>query len=133
MNILTYLYQLLLTYWSDALLVIVVVAGLAILYRNGKKELVKTIIKNFVVQAEKGLGSATGSAKYNEVISNLYASLPLILKLLFSRATLDKYIDEAVTWLKLKLQDPDITLLSYADEALVKATEAAPIDPAAIL
>jgi len=126
MNILTFLYQLLLTYWSDAFLVIVVATGLAILYKRGKKDLVKRIINTLVVKAEKELGSTMGTAQYNLVISALYLQLPLILRLLFSKAELNVYIQDSVAWLKKQLDDPNVTLLSYAEEAVVKATEAAP-------
>lgn len=126
MNILTFLYSLILMYWSDALLVIATVIILAILYKRGKKDLVKRIINTLVVKAEKELGSSMGTAQYNLVISALYLQLPLILRLLFSKAELNTYIQDSVTWLKKQLEDPSVTLLSYADEALVKATESAP-------
>ena len=126
MNILIFLQALLLTYWSDALLVIVAVAVLAVLYKRGKKDLVKEIIYTLVVKAEKELGSATGSAKYSQVITTLYLKLPLILRLFFTTEEVNKYIEDAVTWLKSKLKDPDVTLLSYAEETTVKATKVSP-------
>jgi len=126
MNILIFLYSLILTYWSDALLIIALVVVLAVLYKRGKKDLVKRIINVLVVKAEKELGSSMGTAQYNLVISALYLQLPLILRLLFSKAELTTYINDAAAWLKKQLEDPSITLLSYADEALVKATESAP-------
>jgi len=116
MNILIFLQALLLTYWSDALLVIVAVAVLAVLYKRGKKDLVKEIIYTLVVKAEKELGSATGSAKYSQVITTLYLKLPLILRLFFTTEEVNKYIEDAVTWLKSKLKDPEVNLLSYAEE-----------------
>lgn len=128
MNILIFLYTLLLTYWSDALLIVVVALVLAIIYKSGKKELVKDIIYSLVVKAEKELGSKTGGAKYSLVIANLYEKLPLILRLFFSKTELNKYIEDSVTWLKNKLKDPNVTLLSYAEESLIKATEAAPAE-----
>jgi len=117
MNILTYLFTLIIQYWSDVVLVVAVVAILAILYKNGKKDLVKSIIKDLVVKAQVALGTTTGSAKYNQVISGLYNQLPLLAKVIFTRAKLDKYINDAVIWLNAKLDDPNINLLSYAEEA----------------
>ena len=89
---------------------------MVILYKRGKKDIVKKIIYSLVVRAEKELGSATGGAKYSLVISQLYLRLPFILKLLFTQAELNIYIEDAVQWLKSKLQDPTVTLLNYDDE-----------------
>lgn len=122
-----FLYALLLAYWSDVLLIIVVVAVLATLYKRGKKDLVKEIIYTLVIKAEKELGSATGSAKYSQVISELYIKLPFILKLFFTKAELNKYIEDGVKWLKTKLQDPTITLLSYDQEAVINGTLPTPV------
>ncbi|MBU3112016.1 hypothetical protein [Clostridium lacusfryxellense] len=127
MNILIFLYNLILLYWSDMLLVIVVAAALAILYKKGKKNLVKSIVKNLVVKAQRALGTETGILKYNQVVSDLYSALPFLIRVLFSKVELNTYIQDAVTWLNKKLEDPNINLLSYADEAIVKATESAPM------
>ena len=116
MNILIFLQALLLAYWTDVLLVVGVVVILAVLYKRGKKDLVKEIIYTLVVKAEKELGSATGSAKYSQVITTLYLKLPFVLRLFFTKVELNKYIEDAVTWLKSKLKDPEVNLLSYAEE-----------------
>lgn len=128
MNILIFLYTLLVAYWSDAILIIIIGAGMGILYKRGKKDLVKDIIYSLVVKAERELGSTTGSAKYSQVISELYERLPIMIRLFFSRAEINMYIDDSVKWLKNKLQDPNITLLSYAEESIVKDTEVAPAE-----
>ena len=120
MNILMFLYNLLLVYWTDLLLVVGVVAILGVLYKRGKKDLVKEIIYNLVVKAEKELGSATGSAKYSQVITTLYLKLPFILRLFFTKVELNKYIEESVVWLKNKLKDSKINLLNYAEEKNIK-------------
>jgi hypothetical protein len=46
--------------------------------------------------------------------------------LFFTTEEVNKYIEDAVTWLKSKLKDPDVTLLSYAEETTVKATKVSP-------
>lgn len=117
MNILIFLQALLIMYWTDALLVIIVVAILGVLYKRGKKDLVKEIIYTLVVKAEKELGSATGSAKYSQVVATLYEKLPFILRLFFTKSELNRYIEDAVTWLKNRLKDPKVNLLSYDQEA----------------
>jgi len=77
------------------------------------------------IESKKSKFSKTGGAKYSQVISDLYGKLPLVLRLFFTQTELDKYIEDSVTWLKNKLQDPNVTLLSYAEKSIVKATEAA--------
>ena len=127
MNILIFLQALLLAYWTDALLVIVVVVVLAVLYKRGKKDLVKEIIYTLVVKAEKELGSATGSAKYSQVITTLYLKLPFILRLFFTKSELNKYIEDSVRWLKDKLKDPTVNLLTYEKEAVINGKLPMPI------
>lgn len=128
MNILTFLYALLLTYWSDVLLVVVVAIVLVILYKKGKKDLVKSIVKTLVVKAQIALGSTTNTAKYNLVIATLYEKLPLILRLIFTKTEIDIYIDDAVKWLKAKLEDPSVNLLSYAEEATLNSAVVEPVE-----
>jgi len=127
MNILIFLYTLLMAYWTDALLLIIIAAVLGILYKRGKKDLVKDIIYSLVVKAEKELGSTTGGAKYSQVISELYEKLPFILRLFFTKTELNKYIDDSVKWLKIKLKDPAVTLLSYEQEAVMNGTLPTPL------
>jgi len=128
MNILIFLYTLLVAYWSDILLVFVVVAGLTILYKRGKKDLVKSIVKTLVVKAQIALGSTTNTAKYNLVIATLYEKLPLILRIVFTKVEIDTYIKDSVTWLNTKLEDPNVNLLSYVEETKLNSTTAAPVE-----
>ena len=128
MNILTFLLTLLVTYWSDILLVIVVVTVLALLYKQGKVDLVKSIVKTLVVKAQIALGSTTNVAKYNLVIATLYEKLPLILRLMFTKTEIDTYIKDSVTWLNNRLADPNVNLLSYAQEVTLKSTTVSPVE-----
>jgi len=128
MNILIFLYALLLTYWSDVLLVVIVLVGLVILYKRGHKDIVKSIVSDLVVKAEIALGTKTGIAKYDQVISNLYSKLPLIIRLVYSKAELNQFIDDKVKWLENKLKDPNINLLSYAEEASLNSVIVAPVE-----
>lgn len=128
MNILIFLYTLLAAYWSDILLVLVVAGVLAILYKKGKKDLVKSIVKTLVVKAQIALGSTTDTAKYNLVIATLYEKLPLILRLVFTKVEINTYIKDSVTWLNTKLADPNVNLLSYADEATLNSTITVPAE-----
>lgn len=101
-------------YWSDALLIIILGTVLGVLYKRGKTDLVKDIIYSLVVKAQKELGSTTGSAKYSQVISELCGKLPVILRLLFTKTELNKHIEASVKWLRSRLEDPNVTLLSSA-------------------
>ena len=110
-------------YWSDIILLALVITILLLLYKKGKIAIVKSIVTSLVVRAEKELGTSTGIAKYNQVVSDLYLSLPIIVKILFTKDDFYNYIYEAVKWLKTQLEDPNVNLLSYAEEAAVKIPE----------
>lgn len=120
MNILNWLYEIVssafMMYWTDVLVVIVFIGGLVWLYKRGKEKTVRQIILKLVVEAEKKLGSETGELKFNEVISNLYLSLPFLVKLLFTKEQLKKFIEDAVEELKIFLADDYHNLLSYEEE-----------------
>ncbi len=95
--------------------ILLFVIGSLILYKSGKKELVKKIILNLVVQAEKNLGSGTGELKYSEVIEGIYHHLPSLIRLLYTKKDIDKLIEDSVKQLQEILKD-DTTLLNYTEE-----------------
>ncbi len=112
--------ELLKTFWLDILIVLVFILVMIVLLRKNRADLVKKIIFALVVQAEQVLGSKTGEEKYAHVISEIYAKLPLILRLVFTRDDFDHYIEECVDKLKIKLTDGNIDLLTYAEEVRSK-------------
>lgn len=120
MNILNWLYEIVssafMMYWTDVLVVMVFIGVLVWLYKRGKEKTVRQIILKLVVEAEKKLGSETGKLKFNEVMSNLYLSLPFLVKLLFTKEQLKKFIEDAVEELKIFLADDYHNLLSYEEE-----------------
>ena len=124
MNILSWLFELVasafMMYWTDVLVVVIFVGVLVWLYKRGKEKTVRQIILKLVVEAEKKLGSETGELKYNEVLSNLYLSLPFLIKILFSEDQLKKMIEDAVENLKIFLADDYHNLLSYEEELKAK-------------
>lgn len=124
MNILNWLYEIVssafMIYWTDVLVVIVFIGVLVWLYKRGKEKTVRQIILKLVVEAEKKLGSETGELKFNEVLSNLYLSLPFLVKLLFTEEQLKKMIEDAVENLKIFLADDYHNLLSYEEELKAK-------------
>ena len=101
--------------WSVIVLMIVCLGGLLYLYKEGKRETVRKIILSLVVQAEQKLGSSTGELKYAMVVEGLYTLLPPLLKILLTKAELDKMIEEAVKYLKDYLDDSR-NLLPYEEE-----------------
>lgn len=102
----------------EILVVVLFVSGCLLLYREGKKSLVKRMILALVVQAEKSLGSGTGELKYATVINASYSRLPWSLRLLFTPKDIDKYIEEGVIKLK-ELLSCGKDLLGYDDECML--------------
>ena len=125
MTILGILGAWLLAYWLDVVVVVVFALLMVWFIRRGNQGAVKRIILYLVVQAEKELGSGTGPLKYATVTTLVYNYLPLILRLVFSKADLDIFIEEAVRTLKATLKDPQTNLLPYDQEALA-CTEPVP-------
>ena len=107
--------EFIVTYWLDISVVIFVVVGLLLLYRRGNREMVKKVILGFVVQAEKTLGSKTGELKYSLVINAVYTYLPTILRCLYTKEDINKFVEEGVETLKKQLES-GVTLSSYEEE-----------------
>jgi hypothetical protein len=120
MNIINLLIFFVMTYWLDILVVAAMLVFMAYLLKQGKKDLVKKIIYDLVVKAEIALGGGTGDLKYNMVITNYYNKLPFIVRLVFSRAEINKLILDGVESLKTYLGQGK-NLLNYSQEVKVKA------------
>lgn len=116
MHIINLLIQLLATYWLDLVIVMAFTIICLLLLKRGRKDLVARIIYGLVVQAEQQLGSKTGQEKYAHVMAQVYAKLPLILRLLFTKDDIELFLEDAVLALKNRLTDQDVNLLSYMDE-----------------
>lgn len=102
------------------IVVILFIIAMAILYKMNRKDLVKKIILALVVQAEKNLGSGTGALKYAEVINKLYQTLPLILRMLYTKSEINQFIEDGVVLLKKMFADGK-TLTGYDDENYIKS------------
>lgn len=116
MTILTLLVTWLKLYWLDVAIVVLFLGFLAYLLKKGKVDLVKRIVYYLVVRAEQQLGSKTGPLKYAMVIAAVYDKLPVLLRLVFTKAEIDKFIDGAVQDLKKLLEAGDVNLLTYSEE-----------------
>lgn len=107
-----------LLYWLDAVLVLAFLVFLALLYKQGRKKLVKRLVYDMVVKAEATLGSGTGDLKYNRVVSHVYAAMPALARLLFTQKDIDRLIGWAVDELKQYLGQGK-NLLTYEQERWV--------------
>lgn len=103
---------------SSIIVVVITIIGLLVLYKLGKKDIVKKIILALVVKAEKTLGSGTGELKYAMVIDAIYNKLPFIIRFLFTKKELDTFIEEAVSKMK-ELLSKGVTLTGYDDEKYI--------------
>jgi hypothetical protein len=108
--------ELISVHWPSILIMLMVASLLIYMWVNDKKDLVKRVIYALVCQAEQQFGAGTGSAKLALVWTNLYARLPWIVRVLFPKKVLDKYIEDAVQLLKRELKDPKFNLMTYAQE-----------------
>jgi len=73
---------------------------LAVLWFQGKKEIVKSIILDIVIKAEDYWGSETGKIKFAEVMSVIYPRLPWMFKIFVNSNLLTKWINEAAEYIK---------------------------------
>jgi len=106
-------------HWVDLLAVFVFVGLLIALWMRGKKGMVIHIIRVLVAQAEKEFGSGTGAIKLQAVWDGIYQRLPWTVRILFPQSVLSEYIEDAVKWLRAKLDETNANLLSYTDEILI--------------
>lgn len=102
-------------YWGDILIVFILLFVVLYLYKHKKYEELKGIGLYLVIQAEKALGSKTGSAKFSMVLDSLYSKLPNILKFLFTQEELTQIIEDSVDDLK-GLLSTGADLKSYDSE-----------------
>lgn len=103
-------------YWVSILIILVVMAFLIVLWKKGKNDVVRKIIYAMVCKAEQMYGSKTGSIKVAEVWGMIYERLPWIIRLVFPKVELEKYIEDGVQVLKLQLRTKDMNLLNYNQE-----------------
>jgi len=89
----------------DIVTVLAFLICVAIMWRKGKRDTVRSIIRSLVVKAEKELGSGTGELKYAMVVEQIYYVLPWIIRVFFTRAEIDNMIEDAVEHLKIYLSD----------------------------
>ena len=84
---------------SAIVIAILFVIVMALLWFNGKKKLVKDIILELVIVAEKTYGSGTGPIKFASVLSQLYEKYPWLSHL---EKLVTLWINQAVEYIKNK-------------------------------
>lgn len=93
------------THWLSILVVVAFIVLIVILALRGKKQIIYKMLYALVNEAEKQYGAGTGSIKFAEVITKIYAMLPAIIKIFITYDTLEKWIEEAVVKMKKDLEE----------------------------
>lgn len=89
------------------ILAIIGIAILVILWAIGKKNIVKSVLLQFVIDAEAKYGSGTGAIKHDTVVGWIKAKFPTLF-LFISDKTLDKWIEDVVQYVKSELGEKAI-------------------------
>ena len=89
------------------ILAVIGIAILVILWVMGKKDIVKSVLLQFVIDAEAKYGSGTGAIKHDTVVGWIKAKFPTLF-LFISDKTLDKWIEDVVQYIKSELGEKAI-------------------------
>ena len=123
----SYICQFIYWHWLDILLAIVFALffGVLLSYLASKPNgIVAKLVYGLVIEAEKDLGSKTGQLKKKQVISKVYKQLPVCIRFVVNEATVDRFINEAVHFMKEALEQNNSNLASLSEEsACMKLTE----------
>ncbi len=97
------------------IIAIVFLVVLYILWKLGKKDIVKLIIYKLVCEAEQAFGSGTGQAKLGYVWSIIVARYPLIA-IFISKKKITVWIERSCEVLKNNMKKNNQYLLNYIQE-----------------
>lgn len=89
------------------ILAVIGIAILVVLWVIGKKDIVKSVLLQFVIDAEAKYGSGTGAIKHDTVVGWIKAKFPTLF-LFISDKTLDKWIEDVVQYVKSELGEKAI-------------------------
>ena len=89
------------------ILAVIGIAIVVILWVMGKKGIVKSVLLQFVIDAEAKYGSGTGAIKHDTVVGWIKAKFPTLF-LFISDKTLDKWIEDVVQYVKSELGEKAI-------------------------
>lgn len=87
---------------ATLLLVLAAAAALVWFAYKGNKSVVMRMLYALVTEAEKNLGSGTGSLKLATVIEIIYPKLPGVIKLFISADTLEHWVEDALAAAKVE-------------------------------
>ena len=116
----SYICQFIYWHWLDILLAIVFALffGVLLSYLASKPNgIVAKLVYGLVIEAEKDLGSKTGQLKKKQVISKVYKQLPVCIRFVVNEATVERFINEAVHFMKEALEQNNSTLASLSEES----------------
>ena len=83
-------------HWTSILVVLVFIALIVFLALRGKKQIIYKMLYALVTEAEKKYGSGTGALKFAEVMTQIYAKLPAIVRIFITYDTLSGWIEKAL-------------------------------------
>lgn len=86
------------------------------LYIANYKDKIKRIIVVLVSDAQRELGTATGSLKFEKVLTQIEDRMPFFMKLFINKKTITMFIENAVRNLKEKIANDPLYLASYNTE-----------------
>ena len=112
--------QFIYRHWLDIVLAFVLITFFSILVSylaSRPNGIVAKLIYGLVIEAEKDLGSKTGQLKKKQVISKVYKQLPVCIRFVVNEATVDRFINEAVHFMKEALEQNNSTLASLSEES----------------
>ena len=89
------------------ILAVIGIVILVILWVIGKKDIVKSVLLQLVIDAEAKYGSGTGAIKHDTVVGWIKAKFPTLF-LFISDKTLDKWIEDVVQYVKSELGEKAI-------------------------
>ena len=89
------------------ILFVIGIAILVILWVIGKKDIVKSVLLQLVIDAEARYGSGTGAIKHDTVVGWIKSKFPTLF-LFISDKTLDKWIEDVVQYVRSELGEKTI-------------------------
>ena len=116
----SYICQFIYWHWLDIFLTIVFLLffGVLLSYLASKPNgIVAKLVYGLVIEAEKDLGSKTGQLKKKQVISKVYKQLPVCIRFVVNEATVERFINEAVHFMKEALEQNNSNLASLSEES----------------
>lgn len=91
----------------EIILAIICFVVILILWFIGKKNVVRSVLLQMVIDAEAKYGSGTGAIKHSVVVGYIKQKFPTLF-LIISDETLDKWIEDMVEYIKTELGEDEI-------------------------